>query len=117
MRKEKLLKIALVSIMMITLLLMTTSVFAVDGNYTLDLSNTVNTGTNTDTNTPTTNTNTPTANTNTPAYNTTVPTANNANTNLPSAGLAENTMLFVALTVLAITAIYAYRKFKYYKSI
>ena len=116
MRKEKLLKIALVSIMIITLLLMTTSVFAVDGNYTLDLTNTVNTPT-TNTNTPTTNTNTPTANTNTPSYNTTVPKPNNANTNLPSAGLAENTMLGIALTVLVITAIYAYRKFKYYKSI
>ena len=59
MRKEKLLKITLVSIMMITLLLMTTSVFAVDGNYTLDLTNTVNTNTNTgntNTNTPVTNT-------------------------------------------------------------
>ena len=77
MRKEKLLKIALVSIMIITLLLMTTSVFAVDGNYTLDLTNTVNTPT-TNTNTPTTNTNTPTANTNTPSYNTTVPKANPA---------------------------------------
>ena len=85
-RKEKLFKIALVSIMMIALLLMTTSVFAADGNYTLDLTNTLNTNTNTgNTNTPVTNT---TTNTNV-NYNTTVPT-NNTNTNLPSTGVAEN---------------------------
>ena len=113
MKNGKLLKIALVLIMTIALLVMATNVFAADGDYTLDLTNTVNTNTNT----PSTNTNTPVANTNTPAYNTTVPTANNTNTNLPSAGLAENTIMFVVLTILAITAIYAYRKFKYYKSI
>ena len=111
MENGKLLKITLVLIMTITLLVMATNVFAADGDYTLDLTNTVNT------NIPTTNTNTPTTNTNTPTYNTTVPTTNNTNTSLPSTGIAENTMLIVALVVLTITAIYAYSKFKYYKSI
>ena len=117
MKNGKLLKIALVLIMTIALLVMATNVFAADGDYTLDLTNTLNTNTGNTGNTNTPVTNTPTTNTNTPTYNTTVPTANNTNTNLPSAGLAEDTMLFVVLTVLVVTAIYAYRKFKYYKSI
>ena len=42
---------------------------------------------------------------------------NNYNTNLPKAGAAENKMLGVAFTVLAITAVYAYKKVKEYKNI
>ena len=42
---------------------------------------------------------------------------NNYNTNLPKAGAAENKMLGVAFTVLAITAVYAYKKVNQYKNI
>lgn len=123
MKKEKLLKIALVLIMGVILVMMATNVFALDDDYQMDLTNTENKNTSTNTNSNTnTNTNTnligntsknTSTNTN---YNTNVP-KNNTNTNLPSTGIAENTMLFVALTVLIIMAIYAYTKFKYYKSI
>ena len=113
MENGKLLKIALVLIMTIALLVMATNVFAatLDGGYTVDLTNTLNgiNSSNTQQNTQ--------GNVNEPSYNTALPTANNVNTNLPSTGVAENTMLVVALVVLAITAIYAYRKIKYYKSI
>ena len=118
MRKEKLLKIALVLIMGTILVMMATNVFAADGDYQVDLTNTLNTNKTNTANTAntvnTTNTvkNTTTTNTN---YSTNVP--QNTNTNLPSTGIAENTMLFVAITVLIMTAIYAYVKFKYYKSI
>lgn len=41
----------------------------------------------------------------------------NYNTNLPKAGLAENTVFGVAMVALAVVAVYAYRKVKYYKNI
>ena len=42
---------------------------------------------------------------------------NNYNTNLPKAGATENTIAGIAITLLAITAIYAYRKVNEYKNI
>ena len=124
MKKEKLLKSILVLTIGIALIAMTTNVFALtdedldltvteDLSPTIDLNATTDSGTGINTNT---NTNTNTSlNTNTNTNTTT--NTNNYNTNLPEAGIAENTMLGVALTVLAITAIYAYRKIKYYKNI
>ena len=121
MRKERILKIIVALIMGVVLFAMTTNVFAaVDADTGLDfyedttdeLDRNTNTNTNTNTNINTnintnTNTNNVTLNTNT----------NNYNTNLPKAGLAENTMAGVAITVLGITAVYAYKKIKEYKNI
>ena len=44
-------------------------------------------------------------------------TTNNYNTNLPQAGVAENTFAGIAITVLTITAVYAYKKVNEYKNI
>lgn len=127
MKKEKILKIIVVLILGVTLLAMSTRVFAAVGDSdglmdlyddTTNQLNTTNTNnTNTNTNLLNTNTlNTNTLNTNTNITNTTLNT-NNYNTNLPKAGAAENKMLGVAFTVLAITAVYAYKKVKEYKNI
>ena len=124
MKKEKILKIIVVLILGVTLVAMSTRVFAAvgdsDGLMDLydDTTNQLNT-TNTNTNNTNTNTNilnTNTLNTNTNITNTTSNT-NNYNTNLPKAGAAENKMLGIAFTVLAITAVYAYKKVKEYKNI
>lgn len=103
MKKEKILKIIVVLILGVTLLAMSTRVFAAvgDSDGLMDLYDDTTNQLNT------TNTN----NTNT-KLNT-----NNYNTNLPKAGAAENKMLGVAFTVLAITAVYAYKKVKEYKNI
>ena len=79
------------------------------------------TGTNTNTSTGTstgtaTNTNTSGINTNT-STGTNTNKNTNYNTNLPKAGLAENTVFGVAMVALAAVAVYAYRKIKYYKNI
>lgn len=121
MKKERILKILVVLILGMALILMSTNVFAVlsdsDGltDYYDDKTNSLDSNTNTNTNTNTnlttnTNTNTKTnvsSNTNT----------NNYNTNLPKAGAKENTMLGVTVTILAISAIYTYKKVKEYKNI
>ena len=127
MKKEKILKIIVVLILGVTLLAMSTRVFAAVGDSdglmdlyddTTNQLNTTNTNnTNTNTNLLNTNTlNTNKLNTNKNITNTTLNT-NNYNTNLPKAGAAENKMLGVAFTVLAITAVYAYKKVKEYKNI
>ena len=122
MKKEKILKIIVVLILGVTLLAMSTRVFAAvgDSDGLMDLyDDTTNQLNTTNTNTNNTNTNllnTNTLNTNTNITNTTLNT-NNYNTNLPKAGAAENKMLGVAFTVLAITAVYAYKKVKEYKNI
>ena len=117
MKKEKILKIIVVLILGVTLLAMSTRVFAAvgDSDGLMDLYDDTTNQLNT-TNTNNTNTNTNTLNTNTNITNTTLNT-NNYNTNLPKAGAAENKMLGVAFTVLAITAVYAYKKVKEYKNI
>lgn len=133
MRKEKILKLMVVLTIGIVLVAMTSNVFAADSNSTVDFwedtTNQLNTNTNTSTNTNTnTNTNINTAtNTNNVNTTTTDATANtntnavantsNYNTSLPKAGLKENTMMGVAITVLAVIAIFAYKKINQYKNI
>lgn len=126
MKKEKILKMIVVLVTGVILFTMSTNVFALsdsdssvlDGYYEdktnqlntnkIDLSANTNNNTNTNTNTNiNTNTNTNVSNNNT----------NNYNTNLPQAGAPESTMMGVAITVLAITAIYAYKKVREYKKI
>lgn len=131
MRKEKILKLMVVLTIGIVLVVMTSNVFAADSNSTVDFfedtTNQLNTNTNTSTNTNTnTNANTAT-NTNNGNTTTTDATANtntnavantsNYNTSLPKAGLKENTMMGVAITVLAVVAIFAYKKVNQYKNI
>ena len=126
LKKEKILKMIVVLVTGVILFTMSTNVFALsdsdssvlDGYYEdktnqlntnkIDLSANTNNNTNTNTNTNiNTNTNTNVSNNNT----------NNYNTNLPQAGAPESTMMGVAITVLAITAIYAYKKVREYKKI
>ena len=55
----------------------------------------------------------PEVNTNTqPETNT-----NNYNTNLPQAGLAEDTMMGISITLLVVAAVFAYKKVNEYKNI
>ena len=129
MKKTKILKAIIILIMGTVLFSMTTRVFALDDsdselNFYEDQSDLLdttdeddtNTSTNTNTNTNTsTNTNT-NINTNTNTDATTTNT-NNYNTNLPKAGAPENTMMAVVVTLLAIIAVYAYKKVREYKNI
>lgn len=89
--------------------------------------NTSNTDTSTSTGTST-NTNTSTSteenkkeekntSTNTSTEKNTNTSTNNYNTNLPKAGLEDNTLLVAGITILAVIAICAYRKFKYYRNV
>ena len=138
MKKEKILKLMVVLTIGIILVAMTSSVFAADTNSTVDFfedttnqlnttntnSNTstdtnTNTNTNANTNTTNTNVNTNTTTTTDTSTNTNVNTTNtnNYNTNLPKAGLRENTMMGVAITILAVVAIFAYKKINQYKNI
>lgn len=130
MRKEKILKILIALILGITLFTMTTNVFALDDDDSDSLnssmfedktnklnSNTNNSNTNltnNNTNISNSDSNTNTSDTGSNANNSNV---NNYNTNLPNAGVPENTIMGVAITVLSITAIYAYKKVKEYKNI
>ena len=119
MNKNKLIKLILVLVMGIVLLGITTNAYAATGDNVIDLTNSINTNTNINTNTGT-NTNTGSSvslNTNTTTNTNTNTGTNNYNTNLPHTGIAENTMLGIALTVLVIIAIYAYKKVNEYKNI
>ena len=123
MNKNKVLKIVLVAIMGVMLIAMSVNVFAATGitddnfldiNVTNNTTNTgtsnTNTGTNTNTNTNINiNTN---LNTNMNTSNT-----NNYNTSLPEAGLEDNPMLVVSITVLGIISVFAYKKIREYKNI
>ena len=123
MKKEKILKMAVVLIISAVLFAMSTNVFAADVDFfedttnQLNTTNTTNNTTNT-VNTTNTNSNTNTVNTtNTTNTENTTTNANNYNTNLPKAGAPENTMVGIAITVLAIVAIFAYKKVNQYKNI
>ena len=135
MKKEKILKLMVVLTIGTILVAMTSNVFAADSSSGIDffedqtnqLNTTTNTNTNTNANTNSNTTNTATNNTtnttNTTDTSTNVNTtntttnANNYNTNLPKAGAPENTMVGIVITVLAIVAIFAYKKVNQYKNI
>ena len=137
LKKEKILKLMVVLTIGTILVAMTSNVFAADSSSGIDFfedqTNQLNTTTNTNTNTNT-NANTNSNTTNTATNNTTNTTnttntstnvnttntttnANNYNTNLPKAGAPENTMVGIVITVLAIVAIFAYKKVNQYKNI
>ena len=137
MKEEKILKLMVVLTIGTILVAMTSNVFAADSSSGIDFfedqTNQLNTTTNTNTNTNT-NANTNSNTTNTATNNTTNTTnttntstnvnttntttnANNYNTNLPKAGAPENTMVGIVITVLAIVAIFAYKKVNHYKNI
>lgn len=137
MKKEKILKLMVVLTIGTILVAMTSNVFAADSSSGIDFfedqTNQLNTTTNTNTSTNT-NANTNSNTTNTATNNTTNTTnttntstnvnttntttnANNYNTNLPKAGAPENTMVGIVITVLAIVAIFAYKKVNQYKNI
>ena len=141
MKKEKILKLMVVLTIGTILVAMTSNVFAADSSSWIDffedqtnqLNTTTNTNTNTNANTNSNTTNTATNNTtnttntidttntstnvNTTNTENTTTNANNYNTNLPKAGAPENTMVGIAITVLAIVAIFAYKKVNQYKNI
>ena len=114
MKKEKMLKVMLVLVMGVILFVMSTNVYAVEDDIYLDIQDSLptdNTNTNTGT---TTNTNlSGTTNTNLSGTNSNA----DYSTNLPEAGLAENTLLGVGVTVLVIVAIVTYKKVNEYKNI
>lgn len=128
------LKKVLVIVMMVTIISLATSVLAADstGNFT-DLSSTLNstntsttdtntsntsstTNTSTATNTSTLTTNTSTT-TNTPSVTTSTNTSSYNSTNLPETGIQDSLPVVVLIAVLAISAVYAYKKVKDYQNI
>ncbi len=122
MKRERILKTIIVLIIGVVLFAMTSNVFAADTGLDFfdDTTNQLDTNTNTNATNTNTNTNTNTTNTNTNATNTPATTntnTNNYNTNLPKAGAGENTIMGVAITVLAVVAIFAYKKVNQYKNI
>ena len=126
MKRERILKTIIVLIIGVVLFAMTSNVFAADTGIDFfdDTTNQLDTNTNTNANTNAINTNTNATNTNNTntvdTTNTSVATntnTNNYNTNLPKAGAGENTIMGVAITVLAVVAIFAYKKVNQYKNI
>ena len=127
MKKENILKMAVVLIISAVLFAMSTNVFAADVDFFEDTTNQLNTTNTTNTTNNTTNTvNTTNTNSNTNTVNTTNTTntvntnttnTNNYNTNLPTAGAPANTMVGIAITVLAVVAVFAYKKVNQYKNI
>ena len=126
MKRERILKTIIVLIIGVVLFAMTSNVFAAYTGLDFfdDTTNQLDTNTNTNANTNAINTNTNATNTNNTntvdTTNTSVATntnTNNYNTNLPKAGAGENTIMGVAITVLAVVAIFAYKKVNQYKNI
>lgn len=120
MKKERLVKILLTTVMMIVLVAMSINVFAattLDDSDVIDITNSINTNTGSGNTNTGISLNTNTGNTYNTNINTNIANTNNANINLPNTGIAENTMLVVAVLALGIIAIYAYGKIKYYKNI
>lgn len=128
MKKERMLKIVLVLIMSVTLLIMSTKVFALsDDDLYLDFSNSVNSTTNTDTgntnsgsvslNTSNTSNTSNTYNSTNTTDSTTKNNTGNYNTNLPHAGIEDHPLLIVGIVGLGIVAVYTYTRIKYYKNI
>ena len=126
MKRERILKTIIVLIIGVVLFAMTSNVFAADTGLDFfdDTTNQLDTNTNTNANTNAINTNTNATNTNNTntvdTTNTSVATntnTNNYNTNLPKAGAGENTIMGVAIKVLAVVAIFAYKKVNQYKNI
>ena len=126
MKKQKILKLILVTVISISLIGLSGMAYADDTTSYLDLNVTPNTGNDTTTN-PGTDTTTPTDTTidigtttpNTPTTTTpnTETTTNNYNTSLPKTGIAENTMLVAMGLGLAGLAVIAFKKVNEYKDI
>lgn len=125
MKKERIFKLILVLVVGIVLMSVSTNVFALtDSDEGLDffedttdqLEPNDNTNNNTNSNTNTNN-NANQNNNNTSTNEEQTPPANNYETNLPEAGLAENTVVGVAIFALIVIAIFAYKKVKEYRNI
>lgn len=117
MKKEKILKLVMVLIMGIVLLASSVNVFAAldDPDEQLEFFNDI-----TDDNVIDSNPTEPEEETETKPetnLNDNKNTTNNYDTDLPEAGVAENTFAGVAIIVLTITAVYAYKKINEYKNI
>ena len=120
MKKMKVLKTFLVATVLTAIIFMASNVFAVsEDDLYLDMSNSLNTN-NVSTNTTNTNTENTSLNLTTKTNNTTTNVTNsnsNYNTNLPKTGAESNTMIGVGITLLAILAVFTYKKVKEYKNI
>lgn len=115
MKKNSLIKGILLVIIVSTVMMITSSVYASGETIVL----TQNTPAN---NTATDNSATNNTATNSALTSTLTPTtpANNTSTlesNLPKTGIADNTIVFAVVGVCAVAAIYAYRKVRDYKGI
>lgn len=121
MKKERILKTIVVLLIGVVLFTMSSNVFAADSNSKVDFwEDTTNQLNTTPSESPTSQPTTTDDNNSldlSNSLNTNGNTNNNYNTNLPKAGAPENTMLGVGITILAISAIYAYKKINQYKNI
>ncbi len=110
MKKGKILKVALIIMMITVLFVMPITTLAADEEFDI-MSDPI------DLNGGSTNTTTP----ETPETPTTPTTPEKPSTqpenDLPKTGIADNTMMVVAIVLLAIGAIIAYKKTNYYKNV
>lgn len=116
-RKSNLMKIFLVMVISVILVGVSTNVFAANDNGFTDLTNTLN-GTSNNTSSNSANTNTTYNNTST--NNTTNKTNTSSiynNTNLPNTGVESSIPVAMIIVVLAISAIYAFKKIKDYNNV
>ena len=109
----KLFSILLIGVMVITF---STTVFAADGNNTVDLTSTLNPNNTNTNNTNINNTNRNNTNTNNTNRNTNNSSIYN-NTNLPQTGIEDSIPVALLVVVFGVSAVYAYKKIREYRNI
>lgn len=130
MKKTNLMKVVSILLISAMVILFNASVFAADNTGFNDLTSTLTNSSNNSNNANSSNT----TNSNTNTSNTNINTSNNSNksntnsnvnsnmtsiynTNLPKTGVESSVPMAMFILILAISAIYAYRKIKEYKNI
>lgn len=130
MKKTNLMKVVSILLISAMVILFNASVFAADNTGFNDLTSTLTNSSNNSNNTNSSNT----TNSNTNTSNTNINTSSNSNksntnsnvnsnmtsiynTNLPKTGVESSVPMAMFILILAISAIYAYRKIKEYKNI
>ena len=124
MKKSSLIKGILLVTVMAILMMVSNNVFATSSPITLNPTNDASNGAATN-NSATNNSATNNSATNNSALSSTLtPTTNNANKNtntlnqnLPKTGIADNTVVFIAIGACIFAAVYAYKKVRDYKGI
>lgn len=119
MKKSSLIKGILLVTVMAILMMVSNNVFATSSPITLNPTNDASNGAatnNSATNNSATN-NSALSSTLTPTTNNANKNTNTLNQNLPKTGIADNTVVFIAIGACIFAAVYAYKKVRDYKGI